>query len=122
MNIKYSILLLLALGIILIHVDTRAFPNGLLLRHLILILFSTVASYYVYDERKKQREAYANLEKYLKICAWCKTIRVTDPVSKAERWITIEDYMKEEHNFKSSHGMCPTCFAEHSGIYSDTTN
>ncbi len=119
MKLKYIILVLLTLGIALIHFDTQAFPNGLLLRHIILILFICIASYYVYDARKKQQEAYAKLEKYLRICAWCKTVCITDPVTKEEKWISFEDYMKQEYDLKSSHGVCPSCFEQQSRIYYD---
>ena len=112
-------LVLFSLGIALIHFDTKTFPNGLLLRHIILILFVCIASYYVYDARRKQQEAFDKLKKFLRICAWCKTVCITDPVTKEEKWISFDEYMKQEYNFESSHGICPRCFEQHSKIYSD---
>jgi len=119
LNLKIIILILSALGIFLIHVNTYLFPNGLILRHIILIVFIGVAFYYAYQSRRKYLEEYAKLEKFIRICAWCKSICITDPVTKEEKWISLEKYFEQEHDFKSSHGVCPDCYNNQMRIYSD---
>lgn len=46
------------------------------------------------------------LEKFLRICAWCKKVRVDD------RWVSFEEYMLKEHDLRSSHGICEDCAAK----------
>jgi hypothetical protein len=60
------------------------------------------------------------LRRLLSVCAWCKKIRAGD-----DRWIAIEEYLTQripvgrsgpqEHGRERglSHGICPTCLAEH---------
>jgi hypothetical protein len=43
------------------------------------------------------------IEKFLRVCAWCKKIWVGD------RWVVFEEYIKKEHMLKSSHGICSEC-------------
>ena len=40
---------------------------------------------------------------FIRVCAWCRKVEV------AEEWVTFEDYMKRQHDVKSTHGICPTC-------------
>jgi len=115
---KIIILILLSLGIILIHVNSYFIPNGLLLRHIILIVFIGVATYYAYESRRRHLEEYAKLERFLRICAWCKTVSTTDPVTKVEEWVPLEDYIEREYKFKASHGVCPECYRNQTRIYS----
>jgi hypothetical protein len=115
---KIIMLILLSLGIILIHVNSYFIPNSVLFRHIILIIFISVAFYYAYESRRRHLEEYARLEKFIRICAWCKTICITDPVTKEEQWIPFEDYMEREYKFKSSHGVCPACYQSQLEIYS----
>ena len=42
---------------------------------------------------------------FIRVCAWCRKVEV------AEEWVTFEDYMKLQHDVKSTHGICPTCRA-----------
>ncbi|MGE5663312.1 MAG: hypothetical protein ACM31I_03155 [Deltaproteobacteria bacterium] len=44
------------------------------------------------------------LERFLKVCAWCRKI------NDDKRWLSIEDYMSSEFRMTTSHGMCPDCF------------
>lgn len=44
------------------------------------------------------------LERFLKVCAWCRKI------NDAERWLSMEDYLSAEFHLTTSHGMCPDCF------------
>ena len=43
------------------------------------------------------------LEQFLPVCAWCRTVLVAD------RWVTFETYMRDHHDVKSTHGICPAC-------------
>ena len=40
---------------------------------------------------------------FIRVCAWCRKVEV------AEEWVSFEDYMKRQHDVKSTHGICPTC-------------
>lgn len=44
------------------------------------------------------------LEKYLRVCAWCRKVWVGD------RWVPFEEYLLKEHMLQASHAMCPDCF------------
>jgi hypothetical protein len=44
------------------------------------------------------------LESYIVMCAWCRKIKADD-----ERWIVIEDYLKEKDARQISHGLCNKC-------------
>lgn len=45
------------------------------------------------------------LEDFIRVCAWCRKVEVTD------QWVTFEDYMKRQHDVKATHGICPECRA-----------
>ncbi|HEY3664294.1 MAG TPA: hypothetical protein VGL24_14165 [Chthoniobacterales bacterium] len=45
------------------------------------------------------------LEDFIRVCAWCRKVEVAD------QWVTFEDYMKVQHDVKSTHGICPECRA-----------
>ena len=45
------------------------------------------------------------LESLIQICAWCRKVNV------GEEWVPFEQYMKREHDVKSTHGICPACRA-----------
>lgn len=45
------------------------------------------------------------LEDFVRICAWCRKVEV------ANQWVSFEDYMKLQHDVKSTHGICPECRA-----------
>lgn len=40
----------------------------------------------------------------LPICAWCKRIR-----NDKDYWQSIEEYFREKHSLKFTHGICPEC-------------
>lgn len=44
------------------------------------------------------------LEILLPVCSWCKKIRSTE-----SRWMSLEDYIKEEKHARISHTICPDC-------------
>lgn len=46
-----------------------------------------------------------SLEDFIRVCAWCRRVEVAD------QWVTFEDYMKIQHDVKSTHGICPECRA-----------
>lgn len=48
------------------------------------------------------------LEGLLPICMHCKSIRIDD-----DSWQRLEEYILEHSNASFTHGICPTCIAEH---------
>ena len=46
------------------------------------------------------------LETFLKICAWCKRVDAGD------RWVPMDMYLAEGFGQKTTHGMCPDCYAK----------
>ncbi len=44
------------------------------------------------------------LEKFLKICAWCKRVDLGD------RWVPMDQYLAAGFGQRTTHGMCPDCF------------
>ncbi|HVN72704.1 MAG TPA: hypothetical protein VMU10_11840 [Desulfomonilia bacterium] len=48
---------------------------------------------------------YRRLEKFLRVCAWCRKVWVND------KWVRFEEYVMSEHSLKSSHGICDECLA-----------
>jgi len=44
------------------------------------------------------------LESLIEVCAWCRKVNV------GEKWVPFEQYMKVEHDVKSTHGICPECY------------
>jgi len=110
MKFKYVVLALLVLGIILIHVNSYALPHSVVIRHIILSLFIGFACYFAYESRRRQLMELEKLKSFLKVCAWCKKVCVTDADTKEDKWIHFEEYMVLEHKLKSSHGICPDCY------------
>lgn len=50
------------------------------------------------------------LEGLLPVCSGCKRIRTrSESTSSAERWRSLEDYVREETAVRFSHGLCPDC-------------
>ncbi len=43
------------------------------------------------------------MESLIQVCAWCRKVNV------GEEWVSFEQYMKIEHDVKSTHDICPTC-------------
>jgi hypothetical protein len=43
------------------------------------------------------------LEKFLRVCAWCRKVWVDD------KWVNFEEYALKHHSLKSSHGICEEC-------------
>ncbi len=109
---KYVVLIILAMGTILIHVNSYMFPYSVLVRHVILFLFIAVGCYLAYESRRRQQEEYNKLRQFLRVCAWCKKISVTDTETGEEKWLGFEEYMSREHKSTSSHGICPACFQQ----------
>lgn len=53
------------------------------------------------------------LEGLLPICAYCKKIREGAPAASEQTWVPIESYVSSRSEASFSHGVCPTCYAEH---------
>ncbi len=49
------------------------------------------------------------LEKFLKICAWCKR------VDAGNAWVPMDQYLATGYGQKTTHGMCPDCYEKVTG-------
>jgi len=45
------------------------------------------------------------IERFIQVCAWCRKVNVGD------EWVSFEQYLKRQHDVKSTHGICPACRA-----------
>lgn len=45
------------------------------------------------------------MENFLHVCAWCRKVNLD------EEWVSFEQYMKRQHDVKSTHDICPSCRA-----------
>ncbi len=45
------------------------------------------------------------LERFLRVCAWCKKINLED------QWVPLEEYFVKGFDTRTSHGICPACSA-----------
>jgi hypothetical protein len=50
------------------------------------------------------------LENFLRVCAWCQK------VEQRGHWVPIAEFFQERFDARTSHGMCPDCFASQSQI------
>jgi len=54
-----------------------------------------------------------HLEGFLRVCSFCKKIRVGD------EWIPIEVYIQNNSETQFSHGLCSQCMEKHYGVITD---
>ena len=47
-----------------------------------------------------------HLEKFLRICSWCRKVGDDD------EWLKLEDYFNSRFSTRTSHGMCPECLTK----------
>lgn len=45
------------------------------------------------------------LEGFMQVCAWCRK------VEHDGKWLVMEEYFRNRFNTRTSHGMCPECYA-----------
>lgn len=69
-----------------------------------LITISVGAGVLFLTSRLLQRVLY--LEKFLRICAWCKK------VNSDGQWIPIENFLRKASDTSFTHGMCEECAAK----------
>lgn len=69
-----------------------------------IIVFCVASPVIIITQKILRRLHY--LEGFLRVCAWCKKVEHDD------QWVSMEDYFNRRFNMKSSHGMCPECFAK----------
>lgn len=43
------------------------------------------------------------LESLVVMCAWCRRVRA------GEEWLTVEDFLEQQHHSQTTHGICSTC-------------
>lgn len=53
-------------------------------------------------------EEIKTLRGLLPICMYCKNIKTDD-----EKWIPIEQYIRQQSGADFSHGLCPSCYRKH---------
>jgi len=54
------------------------------------------------------------LEGLLPICSYCKKIREGDEnAGEAVSWVPVESYVSSRSEVSFSHGVCPSCYAQH---------
>ena len=58
----------------------------------------------IHTRRVVSRPFY--FEGFLRVCAWCKN------VEHQGDWIPVGEFFQERFETKTSHGMCPGCFAK----------
>jgi hypothetical protein len=46
-----------------------------------------------------------SMEHLIQVCAWCRKVNVGD------EWVSFEQYMKRQHDVRSTHGICSACRA-----------
>ncbi len=44
------------------------------------------------------------LEKFMRVCAWCRRINYH------EEWVRLEEFMQQGFDTSTTHGICPECF------------
>jgi CheY-like chemotaxis protein len=65
-------------------------------------------------ELERTLDQVRRLQGLIPICAWCKRIR-----NDANYWQQVEEYIGQHSGIRFSHGICPSCFAEHAGELTD---
>jgi len=66
----------------------------------VLIVAIVVITRTILSMRRARR-----LERFLRVCAWCRKVWVDD------EWVSFEEYALKKHSLKSSHGICEECVA-----------
>ena len=66
----------------------------------VLIVAIVVITISILSMRRARR-----LERFLRVCAWCRKVWVDD------EWVSFEEYALKKHSLKSSHGICEVCVA-----------
>jgi ABC-type polysaccharide/polyol phosphate export permease len=110
MKFTKIVFIVLAIGIIVIHIDSLLFPHSILLRHILLLFFIGTGVYYAYESKRKHLEEYSQLKKFIRVCSWCKNVCITDPDTLEYEWISFEKYISLEHKTRSPQGKCPHCY------------
>ena len=73
-----------------------------------LFLGSALGLLYVYDQSVRETAAeLRRLQALLSVCAWCRNIKYEG------QWIGLEQYVVQSENVALTHGLCPTCYADH---------
>ena len=75
-----------------------------------LLFFITFLCAKLSEQTQALRARVRTLEGFLPTCAFCKDIR-----DEAGNWHQIEEYVASRSEVRFSHGVCPTCAAEHYG-------
>jgi hypothetical protein len=71
-----------------------------------LVVLMVAIPIVIHTRRVVSRPFY--FEGFMRVCAWCKN------VEHQGDWIPVGEFFQERFETKTSHGMCPTCFAKQS--------
>jgi hypothetical protein len=69
-----------------------------------LVVLLVAVPILIHTQRVVSRPFY--FEGFLRVCAWCKN------VEHQGDWISVGEFFQERFETKTSHGMCPACFAK----------
>ena len=79
-------------------------PFAVLHQRAILDMLIVLAVWFLVSASTRRiLERIRYLEKFLRVCAWCRKIE-----SKGE-WMRLEDFMKQGFDTPTTHGICPEC-------------
>lgn len=57
----------------------------------------------VSNSTRRIMERVQYLEKFMRVCSWCRRINYQD------RWMPIEDFMRQSFDTPTTHGICKDC-------------
>ena len=59
----------------------------------------------VSNSTRRVMERVHYLEKFMRLCAWCRRIKYQD------EWVSLEKFMEQGFDTPTTHGICPECAA-----------
>ena len=54
------------------------------------------------------------LESFMRVCSWCRHIDYKG------KWISMEDFLQQGFETRTTHGICPSCLAKSQAAYHDS--
>ncbi|HEX5398624.1 MAG TPA: hypothetical protein VFY06_06190 [Verrucomicrobiae bacterium] len=79
-------------------------PSAIVHQRTVLDMLIVLAVWFlVSSSTRRILERIRYLEKFMRVCAWCRKIEY-----KGE-WMRLEDFMKQGFDTPTTHGICPGC-------------
>lgn len=75
--------------------------------------FILLLGIFVIFETRRCLKKIKHLEGFMRVCAFCKRVRV------GNEWVPIEQYIQEHSETEFSHGLCSQCIEKHYGVKVD---